>query len=192
MKFLSYFIFITFILTTFKFNNDIIIDKEEAQKASETLQDIRGNPNKYFEELNFEEHQQVSAMQLQWNDALVKVAETKAYDMANRDYFGHTDPDGYGINHFIHEGGYKLNPDWTRKKDDNSFESIAVGVSSGEEGIKGLVKDSGSSSLGHRKHLLGLDTWNSNLTDIGIGFCRRDSGSRYKTYMCVITAKHDW
>ena len=181
----------TFIVTAFKVDKPIIIDKEESKKAFTTLQDIRNYPNKYFQQLHFDKDLKTSAIQLQWNDTLAKVAEGKAYDMAKRNYYGHVDPDGFGINHFIDQAGYKLNPKWTITKSNNYFESLTANVTTGEEAIRYLVKDSITPSLGHRKHLLGLDNWNSTLTDVGIGFVRNDTGSIYRTYICIIIAKHD-
>jgi hypothetical protein len=183
---------VPFLLTAFIRGDEIIIDKKEAQKAFVLLQEIRTNPTKFFRELDFESTLKTSEIRLKWNDTLAAVAEKKAYDMAKRDYFDHVNPDGYGMNYFIDKSGYKLNSEWTQEKSNNYFESIAANNETGEEAIKDLVKDSGTASLGHRIHLLGLDKWNASLTDIGIGFCRRDSGSTYHTYMSVIIAKHDW
>jgi hypothetical protein len=105
---------------------------------------------------------------------------------------GHVDPDGYGMNYYIKKSGYKLQLKWTVEKNANYFESLAANTYSGIESIKVLVTDKNTPSFGHRNHLLGLDSWNSSLTDIGIGFSRRESGSTYQTYTCVIIAKHDW
>lgn len=192
MKILIQITLFTFILSSFKTDKSIIVDKAAAQQAFLTLQDIRKFPSKYYQELHFDKDLKASTAQLQWNDTLAKVAEAKAYDMANRNYYGHVDPEGFGINHFINEAGYKLNPKWTANKSDNYFESLTANINTGKEAIKYLVQDSLTPSLGHRKHLLGLDSWNSTLTDIGIGFVRRDTGGIYKTYICVIIAKHDW
>lgn len=180
------------LLTSFQNNSDIIIDKAEAKKAFELLKEIRRNPGNYSRELNFPKNTKPSAVQLKWNDKLAKVAEAKALDMANRNYFGHVDPDGFGINYFINKSGYALNAAWIKEKNTNYFESLAVNTPGGEESIKYLVIDARTPSLGHRKHLLGLDEWNASLTDIGIGFARRETGSKYKTYTCIIIAKHDW
>ena len=190
MKYLL--VILLFFSTSFHKNNEVIIDKKEAQDAFTLLTDIRSNPDKYYEELNFEKGLKVSKIKLKWNDTLAKIAETKVYDMANRNYMGHVDPDGYGMNYFIKKSGYKLQPKWTVEKSANYFESLAANTYSGIESIKVLVTDENTPSLGHRKHLLGLDSWNSSLTDIGIRFSRRESGSTYKTYTCVIIAKHDW
>ena len=190
MKYLL--VILLFCFASFQKINEVTIEKKEAQDAFVLLTDIRNNPDKYYEELNFEKGLKVSKIKLKWNDTLAKIAETKAYDMANRNYMGHVDPDGYGMNYFIKKSGYKLQPKWTVEKSANYFESLAANTYSGIESIKVLVTDQNTPSLGHRKHLLGLDTWNASLTDIGIGFSRRESGSTYKTYTCVIIAKHDW
>ena len=190
MKYLVILIFL--ITTSFLYKNEIIIDKDEAQKAFDLLVDIRNNPDKYYKELNYKKGLKPSSIQLKWNETLAKVAETKAADMARRNYFGHVDPDGYGINYFINKSGYKLVPEWIKERNLNYFESIAVNYPNGEDAVKMLIIDKNTPSLGHRKHLLGLDNWNASLTDIGIGFCRRESGSKYKTYTCIIIAKHEW
>ena len=180
------------LLTSFQNNREVIIDKAEAQKAFHLLKDIRRNPVNFHQELGFPKSIKPSTIALKWNEKLAKVAEDKAADMATRNYFGHVDPDGYGINYFINKSGYKLVPAWLKEKSLNYFESLAVNTSGGEQSIKYLVIDAKTPSLGHRKHLLGLDTWNASLTDIGIGFARRETGSQYKTYTCIIIAKHDW
>lgn len=181
-----------FLTTSFQNKTEVTIDKKEAQDAFTLLNDIRNNPDNYYEELGFEKGLKTSKLKLRWNDTLAKVAETKAYDMANRNYMGHVDPEGFGMNHFINKSGYKLNAKWLTDKSANYFESLTANTFTGIESIKVLVKDKNVPSLGHRNHLLGLDSWNSTLTDIGIGFSRRESGSIYKTYTCVIIAKHDW
>lgn len=186
------FIILAFFMTSFRTDNLITIDKNEGKNAFEVLLDIRKNPNKYFQQLYFDKDLKTSSTQLLWNDTLAKVAEAKVFDMANRNYFGHVDPEGLGMNYFISKCGYKLNSNWIQNKSDNYFESLAANSSTGEEAIFDLVKDSLTPSLGHRKHLLGLESWSSTLTDVGIGFSRRESGSNYKTYICVIIAKHDW
>ena len=181
-----------FALVSFGIQDRVKIDKEEAKKAFMLLNDIRANQDNYYKELHFSKNLAVTKTALKWNDTLAKVAEAKAYDMANRNYFGHTDPDGFGINHYIQASGYKLNAAWTKNKADNYFESIIAQANSGENAIKKLIIDELTPSLGHRKHLLGLDTWNASLYDIGIGYAIRDSGSTYTNYVSVIIAKHDW
>lgn len=192
MKQLFIFSIALLFLTSFQFNKEIIIDKQEAKSAFAFLNKIRANPGKYYEELQFGKELKSTNKQLTWNHTLAKVAESKVFDMANRNYFEHTDPDGFGINYFIQKSGYKLNADWTKIKSANYFESMAANNINGQDAIRELIIDNGDSLFPHRKHLLGLDEWSSSLNDIGIGFARCDSGSTYKTYTCVIIAKHDW
>jgi uncharacterized protein YkwD len=192
MKRLSLIIAAFFLVTSFKADKKIVIDHAEAQKAFALLTKIRATPGAYSKQLHFDKAINVSTIKLTWNDTLAQVAEAKAYDMANRDYFDHVNPDGYGINYFIDKSGYTLNPGWLKNKSDNFFESITANEDNAQDAIKTLIIDNGEPGLGHRKHLLGLDKWNASLVDIGIGFCRCDSGSTYQTYTCVIIAKHNW
>lgn len=191
MKIIFYFLAASFLVLS-KDQGNAVIDKEEAQKAFNFLNDIRINPAKHYSEFGFLRTTEVKNTSLLWNDTLAKAAEAKASDMADRNYYGHVDPDGFGMNHFIHKGGYKLNSNWIKDKSENYFESIAAGAASGEQVIRTFIIDKGVPSLGHRNHLLGVGDWNASLVDIGIGFARRESGSTYKTYICVLIAKHDW
>lgn len=167
------------------------IDKDEAQKAFTLLNQIRSNPAAFTDEMPFLAEMGKKPL-LKWNDTLARVAEAKALDMATRKYVGHVDPDGYGLNYKINEAGYKLNDKWLASKELNYFESISAGAPSGEQAIRNLVIDKGVSTLGHRKHLLGLDEWTASLYDIGIGYARPEQNQPYMSYVCVIIAKHNW
>lgn len=168
------------------------IERKEARAAYALLNDIRQHPERYRQALGLNPNEPITRTALRWDDALARVAEARAYDMASRDYFGHVDPDGYGPNYHIHQGGYSLNPDWLTNKTTNNFESIAANYPSATDGIRALIIGRGQSTKYHRKHLLGMDKWNHSLTDIGIGYVRMPSGSVYKSYLCVIIAKHEW
>lgn len=167
-------------------------DREEAYAAYELLNDIRRHPERYRKSLQLNPREALTKTPLRWNDTLARVAEARAYDMATRDYFGHVDPDGYGPNYHIHHGGYTLNPDWLKSLTANNFESIAANYARATDGIRSLILGKGQPIKYHRKHLLGMDKWNHSLIDIGIGYVRMPSGSEYKSYMCVLIAKHDW
>jgi uncharacterized protein YkwD len=183
--------FITFSLASLKTDSRVTLDKDEAKRAFHLLNDIRTNPGNYYRQLRLNKNAQTTKTKLLWNTDLAKAAEEKAKDMAKRNYFNHIDPDGYGMNYYIKKNGYTLDPLWTKNKRNNFFESIAAGVDNGEEAIRLLVMDKGQPSLGHRKHLLGMGTWNASLVDIGIGFARRSSGGSYSTYISIIIAKHN-
>lgn len=194
MKKIIILLFFILIGTSFITDNNIDIDKQEAKKAFEFLLEIRKNPKKYCNELDFvKDVKSIPKVQLKWNDTLAKVAENKAYDMAKRNYFDHVDPDGYGMNYFINKAGYKLNTDWLIDKSDNTFESITAEDKTGEDAIKTLIIDEGVIGKGHRVHLLSLDDFRKNVIDIGIGFARcKNNKNQYSTYVSVLIAKHDF
>jgi len=90
------------------------------------------------------------------------------------------------------EAGYQIPEDWTQPKSNNYFESLSAGATSPKEGILYLLRDGGVSNhkaAGHRNHLLGIEKFYANLTDIGIGWAK---GGKYGSYLCVIIAKHQW
>lgn len=181
-------------LTTESFaqTSRIVTDKKQAKVAFELLNAIRSNPHKYARELGLSNVKTVNRTKLIWNDKLAKAAEFRAYDMAKRSYFDHITPEGFGPNYYIAKAGYRLNKDWLKDISANNFESIAGNHPSAEAGIKAFIIGKGSPGFMHRKHVLGMDPWNSSLVDIGIGFTTVPHGSLYKSYLVVIIAKHDW
>lgn len=168
------------------------LDKAEAKAAFEFLNKVRMNPENYYKELNLNGYLPYTKTLLVWNDTLAAVAEHKALDMATRNYFGHVDPEGHGMNYFISKAGYKLEKEWVKRGSENYFESIDAGANDGIDAIKTLIIDQGVPSFGHRKHLLGLDKWNAALNDIGIGFATNRGETEYGTYVSVIIARHNW
>ena len=168
------------------------LDRREARNAFELLNKIRENPAPYARELKMPGNLKISNGPLVWNKVLARAAEAKALDMANEQYFAHVDKQGYGMNYHIHQEGYRLIPEFLRKRSDNTFESIAAGPESGEAAIRMLIIDDNTPGKGHRDHLLGINKWNRSLVDIGIGFVHCESGCRFKSYVSVIIAKHDW
>jgi uncharacterized protein YkwD len=179
-----------FFLLVFLKQGQAQVDKQEAQKAFILLNKIRTNPSAFTVEMPFLAEIEKKA-ELKWNDTLAAVAEAKALDMASRNYFGHVDPDGFGMNHFINQAGYRLNARWLSKKEMNYFESLSAGAPDGETAIRNLIIDKNVPSLGHRKHLLGIDEWNASLYDVGIGYASASGISGFRTYVCVLIAKHD-
>jgi hypothetical protein len=178
------------LLFSFFYNNNPFVVKEEAKQGYKLLNTIRSNPEKYYSILHLNAQLPVTKRALHWNDTLAGVAEAKAMDMARRNYFSHVNPDGYGINYLIQQSGYSLNPDWTKNKKENFFESISVGASSGKEAVDNLILNAKDASFGQRDRLLGIGNWDSSLVDIGIGFVKCDAG-KYPSYTCIIIAKHN-
>ncbi|KPK80713.1 MAG: hypothetical protein AMS27_16275 [Bacteroides sp. SM23_62_1] len=165
--------------------------REEAQKAFRYLNDVRQNPASFSQEIGVNLSYVQPTPKLKWSDELAEAAEKKAMDMARRDYFDHVDPEGYGMNYWIVKAGYELPADWYSKKSSNNFESIQAGLATGKEAIMSLILDEGTDPPGHRNHLLGIEPFWSNCTDVGIGIARNPD-SEYEYYTCVLVAKHDF
>lgn len=165
------------------------VSKEEAKKGFEYLNSVRQNPGIYSDQIGVDLKSVKKMPALKWNDTLAKVAEAKAMDMAKRKYFGHTDPDGNGMNILIHKAGYKLPESWIKNKQENMFESISAGNKDCVDAIKTLIVDEGITPPMHRMHLLGQDPFWAECYDIGIGYAT-DPASDYKTYTCILIAKH--
>ena len=168
-------------------NHDPVQD--DKQSALAYLNKVRQSPGSYSTEIGVDLGYVKARPELVWDETLAKVAQAKAEDMRDRGYFAHVDPDGRGTNIKIHEAGYTLVESFVNNKSNNYFESLGAGYNSGVEGIKALILDKGTNPPGHRNHLLGIDSFWSNCTDVGIGFAR---GGSYRTYMVVLIAKHDF
>lgn len=187
MKALAILVFIA--ITSFVAVDKPVIDKQEAKKAYEFLNKIRANPADYASIFRFIKTAKISNTQLVWNDTLARVAEAKALDMATQNYFGHVDKEGKAMNYYINQAGYTLKPQLLKSPRMNSYESIAAGMDTAEEVITTLIIDDGVPTLGHRKHLLGMESY-AKTTDIGIGFVRGTDKNKYSTYVSIIIASH--
>ena len=198
-----YLLLIVCILITCNKEITAIIDKKEAKEAFDYLNNIRSNPAAYSNEIGCDISYVEPRHALVWNEKLASAAERKAMDMAKRNYCEHVDPDGYGMNYFIHKAGYQLTDDFLAERSQNNFESIGAGYESGIKLIQGLILDKGypAGFEGHRIHLLGIDQFWANCYDIGIGFVSvinpKDTSSsivttNYVTYSCILIAKQDY
>lgn len=170
------------------------ISDAEAKIAFEYLNKIRQNPSAYSQEIGVDLSGVKALHALKWNKYLEKAAQAKAEDMVKRGYFAHVDPDGYGMNIKIHEAGYTLSKSWISNKSDNFFESLYYkggGDRGGIVAIRGLVNDGGADNdnAGHRRHILGIDSFWANCYDIGIGHAWTSDGRSH--YYCVLVAKHN-
>ncbi|MBO4333361.1 MAG: CAP domain-containing protein [Paludibacteraceae bacterium] len=167
----------------------------EIVQAYKYLNEMRSNPPAYSKIVDFDLSEVQVRDSLSWDTILAAVAQTKANDMANRNYFGHVNPEGYGINFYIVDAGYKLEKEWLNNRRDNNFESLAAGYTSGKDAVIGLVYDdgipTGEKGSGHRMHLLGIDDWHKKMKDIGIGHAY-NPGSNYKHYWVFVIARHKW
>jgi uncharacterized protein YkwD len=170
------------------------INKVQAQQAFEYLNTFRQNPSEEKNKIGLYEEEFEPRPALVWNEILAKVAEERAIDMAQNNYFSHADKRGVKVNVKIHKAGYKIDKFYLDKTL-NSFESIQAGAEGGVAAIIDLIIDEGVKSLGHRKHLLGIDSGKgfpkkSTLVDCGIGYVYGTEDSKYSSYVVVIIAKH--
>lgn len=79
-------------------------------------------------------------------------AENKANDLADKDYFSHTSPDGVTANENVRSTGYIL-PDWYPVKS-NNVESLAL-VNSNPKDLAQETLNMWTSSPLHRAHVFG-------------------------------------
>jgi uncharacterized protein YkwD len=165
------------------------LDNAEAARAFTFLNQVRANPAAYSSAFGVDLSGIGPRPQLTWNKNLAQAAQNRALDMAQRNYFSHTTPEGLGINVLINRAGYTLPAAWLQPPSLNYFESIDGGAPSGKDAIRLLIVDQGVPDLGHRKHLLGLTPFWADCLDAGIGFARNPN-STFGTYVCVIIAKH--
>ncbi len=114
---------------------------------------------------------------------LAQVARERAQDMADRHYFSHVNPDGYGPNYLVEQAGYDLPSYYSSAPDANNIESIAGGYPTADAAWQGWMN-----SPAHRTHLLGLDPFWAEQIDYGIGYVY-EPDSDYGHYWVVITAK---
>ena len=110
------------------------------------------------------------------------VARAKARDIANRGYFSHIDPDGYGSNFKIAQTGYRLPIQWLAFKSSNQGESLLAGDASPATGLTRWL-----ASGTHRSHILALAPFYQDQTRYGVGY-HHDSTSKYRHYWVLLTA----
>lgn len=187
------FILISFILTAFskKSVNSPILDQDKAYEVFTLINKVRSNPSEYFQKFKLNSKLKINNENLVWNDLLAQAAEDKALDMAERNYFGHIDPDGYGMNYYINDYGYSLSREFLNSNRANHFESICAGEAGPYETVKALIIDNGIANKGHRNHLLGIGAHYNSLVDIGVGYVdAKNAHTKYQSYVCILIAKH--
>jgi hypothetical protein len=121
---------------------------------------------------------------------LTGAARYHTIDMLLNDYFAHVSPwSGKGANQMAVDHGYDLfgyglDHDWG---EENWIESIAYGLNAAPDfpaALAGLIRDDGVPNLGHRVHLLGMESFYTSHREVGCG--RATDGSR--RYYAVQTA----
>lgn len=117
---------------------------------------------------------------LAWNASLQNSAQFHSVEMATNNYFAHQSAvTGQWPNANVRAHGYNL-PSWF-PSDNNYLESIGAGTNrtTAKEGLKPLIV-----SDSHRSHLLGIDAFNADQREAGIGYARNAS-SRFTNYWTV-------
>ena len=151
-----------------------------------TLNSIRNSPKDFVGAYNLKALLRVKPRPaLIWDEDLAKFARAKAEDMANRNYFDHVNPDGKAMNIILSEGNYPLPTYFPVTKKDNSIESIVAYSDGPQMFLELLIVDAGIPNVGHRKHLLGMDEFNSKHTHAAIGIAYNPN-STYKYYGCIL------
>ena len=122
------------------------------QNTTDT-QDVRKMEEEVVRLVN-EERAKYGLQPLEISEKLMKTARMKSEDMATRNYYSHTDPDGYTM-------ATNLSVD----------ENIYASISTAEEAVTGWMN-----SEGHRANIL-----NPNYKYIGVGYAK-NSNSEYTHY----------
>lgn len=163
------------------------LHRDKAQEAIHYLNRVRANPPAYSDSIGIPLHEISPRHALQPDPLLTQVAEERAMDMARRNYFGHTSPDGKTVNSILCAKGYALPKEFCQYKTLNNFESICAGSDNGIDCINVLLRDEGLEPPGHRIHLLGLDNFYKTHTKVGAALAyRRDTD--YEYYFVIVTA----
>lgn len=110
-----------------------------------------------------------AASALTWNNALAQAAEFHSKDMAARNYFAHTSPQGVTLQTRIEATGYR----WA-----SIGENIAAGVTTMASVMAGW-----QASAGHCANMM-----NPAFTQIGLS-CKRGTGTTYSTYWTMDLAR---
>jgi uncharacterized protein YkwD len=111
------------------------------------------------------------------------VAQRRATDMATRDYFSHTNPDGYAANYFVQQAGYILPSSYGQNDDSNNIECIAAGSSAAN-----LTWFSWMDSPAHKEVLLGEIEFYELQDEYGVGYAF-NAGATYDHYWVILTAR---
>lgn len=106
------------------------------------------------------------------------VARKRAADMANRNYFSHTNPDGHGANSLVRRAGYMLPSHYERARSGNNIESIGMSTGSPQEMASLWLHSSG-----HRLHVLGDLDFYQQQSSVGVGVFRSSEAPHYKYYV---------
>jgi uncharacterized protein YkwD len=138
----------------------------------ERLNDARANPAAYGASIGLDLSSVAPSQPLAFDTRLIQSARLHSQDMAASNYFGHNDLSGQNPGQRMLAAGYP----WT-----SWGESIAAGYPGPEQALYSLIIDSGVPDLGHRRHLLAIDSYFKVQQEIGIGVVLNGGGA-YSNY----------
>ncbi|MDL4843196.1 CAP domain-containing protein [Aquibacillus rhizosphaerae] len=125
--------------------------KEKPKQTNDQVSETMGDFQTKVVELTNQRREEKGLAPLDADPELTKVAQVKAEDMANSNYFSHTSPNYGSPFDMMKQFGVEYT---------TAAENIAAGQTTPDEVVKGWMN-----SEGHRKNIL-----NEQLTHIGVGF----------------------
>lgn len=159
----------------------------QRQQAAAYLNGVRSAPAEYGRRIGLALSGVTPAPQLRWNDRLSAVAQQKAESLARNNYFSHQNLEGVGPNLQLIRAGYSLPDFYPRGRDANSVESLAGGAPNAVEAVDQLILDEGVPGAYHRVHLLAMDEFYREHTEVGVGIACNPA-SVYLYYYVILTA----
>ncbi|HLJ95581.1 MAG TPA: CAP domain-containing protein, partial [Gemmataceae bacterium] len=137
------------------------------QAFLEQLNDARANPAAYGASIGLDLSSVAPAQPLAFDPRLIQSARLHSQDMNDRSYFAHITPDGIGPGQRMADAGLAAM---------NYGESIAGGYPGPSQALSALILDNGIPDLGHRRHLLAIDSAFQSQNVVGIGIVQQGSG----------------
>ena len=135
----------------------------------EELNDARANPAAYGASIGVDLSGVAPSQPLAFNPQLIEAARLHSIDMNARGYFSHYTPENIDPGQRITAAGFT----WT-----SWGESIAGGTAfpGPSDALRGLIIDAGVTDLGHRRHLLAIDSVFQAQNLVGIGIVQAGTG----------------
>jgi uncharacterized protein YkwD len=149
------------------------------QLLLEILNAARAYPSGYGRFIGLDLSGVAASQPLAFDLRLVQAARNHSQDMNDRNFFGHVNPDGKDPGDRIDAVGYP----WS-----GYGESIAAGYDTVDEALRALIIDDGVPDLGHRNHLLSIDSISATLPDVGVGIVMNGTGQD-NDYYTIDTAR---
>jgi N-acetylneuraminic acid mutarotase/uncharacterized protein YkwD len=150
------------------------------QQMLEELNDIRANPPAYSDWSGIDLSAIAPSQPLAFNPLLIQAATGHSQDMNVNNYAGHTGSDGSTPASRVAAAGFACTGACPG-------ESVAVGNGmTPDAALAGLIQDFGQPDIGHRRHLLAIDSGYKPHNQIGIGAILNGTGA-YGNYYTLDT-----